>query len=85
MNTDVNKLLHDADRKVMGANFAREMGHHGPAAEMDRDARELYQRAMQADPERADDAWAEDGNRDHQWLRKNRIDLGVPPPAGTET
>lgn len=71
MNNEIDQLLHDADRKVMGANFARQMGDRMNAAAMDRDAVGLYRQALNADVHMVDPAWKETGNRDDEWLRKN--------------
>lgn len=79
MATDeqIDQLLHDADRKVMGANFARQIGHTGPAAEMDAEAERLYREAMQLDPEQTLPAWQETGNRDAQWLAEHGLAVPV--------
>ena len=71
MNSEIDQLLHDADRKVMGANFARQMGDRSSAARMDRDAIGLYRQALNADIYMLDPAWKETGNRDDEWLQKN--------------
>lgn len=67
----IDQLLHDADRKVMGANFARQMGDRANAGTMDRDAVALYRRALNTDIHMEDPAWKETGNRDDDWLRRN--------------
>lgn len=71
--SDVDRLLHDADRSVMGANFARMMGDRANAIKMDRDAVRLYRQALDADMYMVDPAWKETGNRDDQWLRTNGL------------
>jgi hypothetical protein len=71
--SEVDRLLHDADRKVMGANFARYMGDHHNAALLDRAAGVLYGAALAADPSRTDRAWRETGNRDAEWLKANGL------------
>lgn len=71
MNSEIDQLLHDADRKVMGANFARQMGDRVNAAAMDRDAVGLYRQALNGDIHLEDPAWKETANRDADWLRRN--------------
>lgn len=73
MGSEIDQLLHDADRKVMGANFARQMGDRANASTMDRDAIGLYRQALNADIHMVDPAWKEIGNRDDEWLRKNGL------------
>lgn len=68
---DIDRLLHDADRMVMGAEFARRMGDHTSADALDIQARTGYQQALDADPKMSDPAWKETGNRDASWLRRN--------------
>ncbi len=69
--SDIDQLLHDADRKVMGLDMARMMGDTVSAAKLEREAKELYQAALDADPDMKDSAWKEDGNRDDRWLLRN--------------
>lgn len=69
MTSEIDRLLHDADRKVMGANMARQMGDRASASRMDRDAIDLYRQALNADIHMEDPTWKEDGNRDGMWLR----------------
>lgn len=78
-NTEIDQLLHDADRKVMGAEMARRMGDRPSAARMDRDAVGLYRQALSADVHMVDPAWKETGNRDVPWLNAHglRPDRGV--------
>lgn len=64
----INSLLHDADRAVMGATFARQIGHIGPACELDASAERGYREALALDPGMTDPAWREGGNRDVEWL-----------------
>lgn len=71
MDSVIDQLLHDADRKVMGANMARQMGDKRNASTMDRDAVGLYRQALNADIHMEDPAWKETGNRDDDWLRSN--------------
>lgn len=65
---DIDRLLHDADRKVGGVTMALMMGDGKNARQMTAEAVALYRQALDADPEMADPAWAEDGNRDDDWL-----------------
>lgn len=86
VESEIDQLLHDADRKVMGANFARRMGDHVNAAAMDRDAVGLYRQALGADIHMEASAWKETGNRDDEWLRRNGFahiaaSTGTPAPA----
>ena len=71
MSDTIDRLLHDADRKIMGANFARLMGDRVNARAMEREASGLYQKALDADIHLLDPAWKETGNRDDKWLRVN--------------
>lgn len=73
MNSEIDRLLHDADRKVMGANMARQMGDLTAAARMDAEAEALYREAMALDPEQSDPAWQETGNREPQWLSEHGL------------
>lgn len=68
MDSEIDQLLHDADRKVMGAEMARTMGDRPSAARMDRDAAGLYRQALNADVHMVDPSWKETGNRDVPWL-----------------
>lgn len=68
MPTDIDQLLHDADRKVMGAGFARRVGDTKAALRMDTEAGRLYKQAIAADEFMRDPAWKEGGNRDRDWL-----------------
>lgn len=84
MDSEIDQLLHDADRKVMGANFARQMGDRANVAAMDRDAVGLYRQALNADIHMEDPAWKEVGNRDDEWLRAHgfariaALSIGMP-------
>lgn len=71
MNDEIDRLLHDADRKVMGANFARRMCDNMNAEALDREATRLYRQALDADIYMVDPAWKWTGNRDEHWLRNN--------------
>jgi hypothetical protein len=71
MTNEIDQLLHDADRTVMGAEMARRMGDQGNAAQMDRNAAGRYRQALRADPTMADPAWRETINRDAEWLRRH--------------
>lgn len=71
MNDEIDKLLHDADRAVMGANFARRMGDRRNAFTLDHEAIGLYGQALNGDIHMVDPAWKETGNRDDDWLRRN--------------
>jgi hypothetical protein len=70
-NNEINQLLHDADRAVMGANFARQMGDRANAALLDRDAIAMYRQALNGDVHMTDPAWGETFNRDPDWLNHN--------------
>jgi hypothetical protein len=77
---DIDQLLHDADRNVMGIGMAQMIGDRMAVLQMSREAVKLYRRALVADPEKADPAWRETGNRDRGWLARN----GFPQIADIE-
>ena len=56
----VDQLLHDVSRKRDGACFARSLiEDHAAAAELEREADELFALAERLDPRHADPAWGE--------------------------
>lgn len=69
--TDIDQLLHDADRAQGGIDLANMMGDAKVAAALKAKAVRLYQQALDADPALTDAAWKENGNQDKDWLRAN--------------
>lgn len=55
----IDQLLHDAEHKDAGAEFARRIGHHEPAAEMEAERDDLIGQALALDPQREAPAWGE--------------------------
>lgn len=53
----VNRLLHDAIRKVGGAEFAAQMGDRVNARELLMEAAKLFAQAITADPDGKDASW----------------------------
>lgn len=77
---DINQLLHDADQAVMGSEFARSMRHFDVALRLENKAVSLYRAALKADPNGLDPAWDEDGNRDHEWIKRHNLEPLFPRP-----
>jgi len=73
----IDRLLHDADRAVMGARMAAQMRDVKAAMRMAREAERLYRQALKADPTQTDPAWQEVGNRDAQWLAERGLAVPV--------
>ncbi len=74
---DLATVLRAADRKVLGAEFARNVGDIHTAARMDDEAVALYAKALNLDPMRRHHAWRDAETRDRSWL--DRHGLGVIP------
>lgn len=69
--TDIDQLLHDADRAQGGIALANMMGDQRAATALTLKAKTLYGRALALDATLSDLAWKETGNRDTDWLRAN--------------
>lgn len=76
---DLATVLRAADRKVLGAEFARNIGDTKTAERMDDEAVALYVKALSLDPMRQQDAWRDAETRDRNWLDRHGLSA-IPVP-----
>ena len=70
---NLGDVLRRADRKVLGAEFARGIGNMVAANRIDADAVALYRHALTLDPERRDPAWRGATDRNREWLDQHGL------------
>lgn len=76
---DLVALLRAADRKVMGAEFARRIGDVATADRIDDGAVVLYTQALALDPNVENAAWRDASNRDPAWLERHGLSRILKP------